>query len=443
MRSEGQPVRAVAHRRSGTPAVMWLVLLLAAPFWLSSMLLVGEYSLSLAAPFLLSIWILWRYGGAHRHDVPRPAFALEWLAIGLALAGAWLSLFNSAEPIRAFRVVIPMAYGIATVVMLRAVPAELVTRIVLAVGVSGAVILAYAITLAFAGAGATSVMLTYRFKAFFENPNQLALAIAAFWPAIVALALTAPRFPARLFNIAMLLIFSTALLLSGAKTGMAMALAGGCFVWLYHAARSGTIGRAILSLTLAILMILLLVPVIHWVLSWASPITFEKVNAIIGGGISDYASIQSRNLIWAESLRLAFEHPLTGVGAGTRVMDHSHSHNMIIDYFRGLGVLGMVAALLLLVTAFSRCIMFGIRTLPKGRTTRSPETFTFALYVGAIAYLAGNQISDSFSPSTAFIFWLVYTSAITLSAAQRSGSLPRVQRVLPRWNSMPGMRTAA
>ena len=45
-----------------------------------------------------------------------------------------------------------------------------------------------------------------------------------------------------------------------------------------------------------------------------------------------------------------------------------------------------------------------------------------ALHLGAATYLIGNQISDSFSPSTAFLFWAVYL------AGCRS-ALPRVARI--------------
>ena len=386
--------------------------LLLIPFWLPSLLLVGAYSLSFAVPFAVAAWILWHYPSRTAAQSRDVSFVVEWLAVLFALLGAWLSIFVSPEPVRAFRVLVPMAYGACLMLVLVRVPPAAAHRIVLALSFSGTLILALALAMAMTGLGLSAVMPNYRFKGFFENANQLALVIAALWPISVALLLNARGLRNRSLSLAVLAILFAALILSGAKTGMGLALAGGCLVWLYHAARSGTAGRAIISLAAIVLLIALLIPLVMWTLSWASPITYQKVEAIVAHGVADYQSIRTRNVLWEESIRAGMANLGTGVGAGSKVLGRSHSHNMILDYFRGMGILGLASALLLLSVALVLTVCFMLRTLPNDGAKRAADTLNLSLYVGALAYLIGNQISDSFSPSTAFIFWLAYCSAV-------------------------------
>ena len=408
-------------------------LLLLLPVWLASLLLVGGYSLAFLAPFAVAAWLLW-------HSPPRSAgaavsagFGPEWLAIALAAFGAWLSMFGTPDPERAFRVLLPMAYGAVTIFALRRAGVTVAVRLVLALLVSGTAALAFGLAIAVTGATQPVVMFLYRFKAFFENPNQLALVLAVVWPISIALLLTATSVRARLYSLGMVLMLTAALLFSGGKTGMVLALAGGCAVWLYHAARSGTAGKAFLALTVTVFAITLLVPIILLALSYASPITFEKVNLIITGGVSDYQSIRSRNVLWEESIRAGVLNPLTGTGAGTKVLGRSHSHNMILDYFRGMGVTGLMAAMLMLGAPIARAISFAVKTLRQDPASRRSDTLNMSFFVGASGYLLGNQISDSFSPSTAYIFWIVYVTAIIAASEARKPVLAHEDRARPDW----------
>ena len=408
----GLPGVHPASAEDRTISFIVVATILLTPFWLPSLLLVGAYSLSFATPFAAAAWIVWHYPSGRAAYSRQVTFVVEWLAVLLALLGAWLSIFVSPEPARAFRVLLPMAYGACMIVALVRVPPGTAQRIIVAVSLSGTVILAVGLAMAVSGIGQSAVMLNYRFKGFFENANQLALVIAALWPMSVALLINARGLRHRSLSVAMLMILFAALMLGGVKTGIAVALAGGCVVWLYHAARSGTAGRAIISLSAILLLIALLIPLVMWTLSWASPITYQKVQAIVSGGLTDYQSIRARNLLWQESIRAGMANLGTGVGAGTKVLGRSHSHNMVLDYFRGMGILGLASALLLFAAAMVRTLTFMLRTLSDGRENRAADTFNLSLFVGAVAYLIGNQISDSFSPSTAFIFWMVYCSAV-------------------------------
>jgi O-antigen ligase len=286
----------------------------------------------------------------------------------------------------------------------------LIRQLVGAMMVLGVLVTAVALVAAQVPAARASVMLDYRFKGFFENANQASLAVVAFFPLALALVLTAAGTRARVLYSCAILVFLAALIL-GTKTGLGIALFSTALVAVYHSARSGSISRSFVSVTLALLLIVAVVPIGLWVLSWANPISFNKVSTLITGGFWDYQSIHSRNLLWDESIRLGMAHPLVGAGAGSMVLDKSHSHNMVLDYFRGMGIAGAAAALLLLVVTASRATGLFVSTLANGRRGRSRDTVTVAFYLGALGFLIGNQISDSFSPSTAYAFWIVYIAA--------------------------------
>lgn len=174
------------------------------------------------------------------------------------------------------------------------------------------------------------------------------------------------------------------------------------------------------------------VPATLWIISWSSPVTYAKIVAILTKGVADYQSIQSRSLLWEESWRLGIENPWVGIGAGAHVLGASHSHNLILDYFRGVGAFGALAMLLLLITVIVRAATFYKATLSKGGQGKWCDTIIVALYLGALGYMIGNQLSDSLSPSTAFGFWVVYVAAyLSAEAVARSSRSNRRRRSRP------------
>ena len=410
------------------------------PFWLSSPLSIGQFSLAFTLPFILAAW-------AYSKPAPRYALAsalagtagkglwIESLCIGIALLFGWASMLVSPEPERAFRVILPMTYGICALFILTRLPQLSARRYVYALMFAGVGVTAAGLMMAQAAPTRDWVMLGYRFKGFFENANQLALAIVAFAPIMLALILNARTALVKALCAGGLAVFLYAIILSGTKTGLAIALASGCALCLYHAGRTGSLGRALFSLGLVLALIAISIPLVIAILSWASPIAFEKINAIFAGGVWDYQSIRSRNILWEESVRIGISSPLIGEGAGARILGRSHSHNMIIDYFRGMGVFGMASAAVLLIATAARTVAYFSSTWRKGRQDRALDTMVMGFYLGALGYLLGNQISDSFSPSTAFAFWMVYICAYLSSQHQIARSRPPRPKSAARWSS--------
>ena len=400
-------------------------------------LAIGQFSIAFALPFLIAAWAWSRrdrgnslghllYGGRGN------GLWVETACIAVAILFAGLSMPASPEPARAFRVFLPMAYGVCALVIFRSLPPLLGRRLIYALLFSGALVIALGLAMTPFSSLQDRVMIAgYRFRGFFDNSNQLSLAITALWPVLIALTLSARSGMSRAVCLLTILVLGYALFFSGTKTGLAICFASTCILIVYYASRTGSLDSAFVSLALVLTLLVLSLPLLLMMLSWASPIAFEKVNSIFAGGIADYQSIRSRNLIWEESLRIGMASPWVGEGAGARILEKSHSHNMILDYFRGMGVFGMMSALVLLLAAGVRTVGYLVSTWGKGRTDRTRESIIMALYLGAFGYLIGNQLSDSFSPSTAFIFWAAYVCAY-VSAAPAARRIVRARAVRAR-----------
>lgn len=386
------------------------------PLWIPRPLMIGELSFAFAVPFLLAFWALTQpaWPGSFRRAL-RGRYGrglwLEALCVSVALLMAFLSMLVSPVPLRAFRVILPMTYAICALILFSRMPSRLQRQMVFALLFSGVLVFGIAIGMSQIGWGRSIVMRDYRFLAFFEKPNQLGVAVMAVWPLAIALLLNARTAVLRLSCTLMLLILATAIFMSGTKTALALGFVSAALTWLYHGSRSGSLDKTLFKLSVILCGIALAVPATLWVLSWASPDFFRRVNSILTYGMWEFPSMQTRDVVWKESIRIGLDHPLLGEGAGTRVYRYAHSHNMFLDYFRGMGVFGLAAAVALVLSAVSRAANFLLATLPKGQVDRAPDTVVAGMYLGAIFYLIGNQLSDSFSPTTAFLFWIMYLGA--------------------------------
>ena len=386
------------------------------PLWLPRPLEFGDFSLAFLVPFVLAIWALSQpsWQGSLVRALHGPGVRGLWVeasCIAAVLLLATMSMFVSADPMRAFRIILPMSYAICTLVLLTRIPAELQSRFLHALLYSGALALGAAMVMAQTASGRSMVMRDYRFLAFFENPNQLGIVILAVWPFAIALLLNAPSLKVRLARLGTVLILACAIFMSGTKTALALGFVAGALVWLYHAARNGSIDRTLLKLVIVAIAIVLAVPAVLWVLTWASPSFSRRVDDILTNGVWQFQSMKTRDSIWDESIRVGLAHPFLGEGAGTMVLGKTHSHNMILDYFRGMGLFAMFAAFALLLSTVWRVTGFIISTLHKGLAERSSDMIIAGLYIGAMFDLIANQLSDSFSPTTSFLFWMMYFGA--------------------------------
>ncbi|AMK25206.1 O-antigen ligase family protein [Sphingobium sp. TKS] len=428
------PILANPPAQAGSGFSVLVAVAVLLPFWIPRPLMTGELSFAFAMPFILAFWALTQpaWPGSFRralHGRYGRGLWLEALCVCVVMMMAFMSMLVSPVPLRAFRVILPMTYAICALILFSRMPSHLQRRMVFALLFSGVLVFGIAIGLSQTGWGRSIVMRDYRFLAFFEKPNQLGVAVMAVWPLSIALLLNARTAMSRLLCTIMLLVLATAIFMSGTKTALALGFVSAALTWLYHGSRSGSLDKTLFKLSVILCGIAFAVPATLWVLSWASPDFFRRVNSILTYGLWEFPSMQTRDMVWKESIQIGLDHPLLGEGAGTRVYRYAHSHNMFLDYFRGMGVFGLAAAVALVLSAVSRGANFLLATLPKGQVDRESDTIVAGMYLGAIFYLIGNQLSDSFSPTTAFLFWIMYLGAYFTAPPLNSVARPPLNLV--------------
>lgn len=396
---------------------------LLAVLWLPSPLAAGgDFSLAFVMPFMVLAWALLGQGSGRRSSraiwgVSGRGLWIELGCVSVALIFAALSMIHSPEPMRAFRVILPMAYGLGAMIALPRLAAGQTRRLAYATLAAGAVVLFVGLLAAQIPSMRHMVIDDYRFKGFFDNANQLSLCIIAVLPLSLALFVSTRRLLVRALCLTATLILLYALLVTGAKTALAIGFVTAGLVLIYHSAGNDQLWKTIAKLAIALAVLAVAVPTTLWLINWSSPVAYGKIVKILVQGIADYDSIYSRRMLWEESWRLGMENPWVGSGAGTRVVsvtkafNVTHSHNVVLDYFRGMGVFGGLSMLAFLLTVTARAVIFYTSTLRKGGDRKWLNTITAGLYLGAFGYFAGNQLSDSLSPSTSFLFWVVYSAA--------------------------------
>lgn len=413
--------RAIRVHRRWAFAMSCLSITLAFAMWTPGMVGIAGFSSTFAVPFLIGGAVL---PAATFMNVlgyvllPRRGVGLLWdisLASTVALFAA-ISMSVSPEPLRAFRVIVPMMYAVPVSII--AVAASrfcwrglrgLMTIIIL----MGSSITLVAIIMSHIPALRPIVMGSYRLAGLFDNANQYSIVIASISPLVLFLYLSERPSMIKAALIASYVLFAYALILTGGKTGLALFLVGSVGAYLIHAAAAKSVVRSIRALFLAGAFGGIAALVLPSIILKLSPILYSKLSSIFVGGVSSYQSISSRQMLWNEALRLGVEHPLTGSGAGAYIHGVTHAHNMVLDLFRGTGVFGASAVLLICVTCFSRLLSLSVRVIGTGELRRNSE-FAIAMYAGASLYLVGNQLSDSFSPSTSLFFWTMYFGAFVL-----------------------------
>jgi O-antigen ligase len=331
---------------------------------------------------------------------------------GVAAADRWAALFELRSVF-----LLPALYYL----VLRSIRLDRRTRwqiiggwVLGAVGVAGVGLAQYALgrNLVLAEGGLARVQSVY------YSPNNVALYLGRVWPLLLALTVWERRGRRRLLaalalvptTLALVLSFSRGALLLGLPVAvLAMGVwAGGRWRWL---------ALAFVLVGALALAPLLRLPRFSSMFDLEQGSTFFRLN------------------LWRSSLVLLREHPWFGAGPGnfqaayrTRYIlpqawsepNLDHPHNLLLDHWIRLGILGLLAGLGMQV-AFWRAVWPSFSTLP----SREPEgggghgegqALCLGL-VGSMAALLAHGLVDNtlFSPDLALIFFL------TLAAAQWPG----------------------
>ncbi len=334
------------------------------------------------------------------------------------------SLLNTSEPFRAFRVFFPCVLPFLLFFQLLAfwavAPRQLlsVPRIFMIVGlVFTATFLVLSMLI-----GPGYFFGVHRFIGGFENANQHSVVLAVLIPLVIGEVSVSRSRKIRIGWIFVLFGLLYMLVRTGSKTALLLGLAAGLLFFFLANVRSYTPIQRFLFL---FGMVGLAAGILVFGLKIAEaidPILAEKLRLIFSGGVQNYYSIQSRQELWAESIRLGSQHWLIGSGAGQKVLGVSHSHNLALDYFRGIGLFGAIAVVLLCFRILWRCAAKTLSVLSGADSIADRRIW--ACYTAASLYVVCNQLSDSFGPTTIAALWIIYLPAVIYERLGDQNTVP-------------------
>ncbi|MER8464775.1 O-antigen ligase family protein [Mesorhizobium sp. M1396] len=330
-----------------------------------------------------------------------------------------LSMLYADNPTRTMRAVFAQVFGFAIIPAVAAIstrPKGLVaidrivmTMIIMSVATSCVVAI-----------GLGDARFADRAEGYFKHSNQLGIALSAALP-LVAAKLVSSR-SHRLLLLGCLVAVLLGLVKSGSKTNFVLGVAGlGAFFGLFSIylvrRKQSPITVIVGTVTAPILLEASLVT-----LQYLNPRAYNLLALQLSGG--EAHSVVSRQRLWSISIDLGLSHPFMGVGAGQPVGDIApHSHNLFIDAFRTLGIPGVALVSIMVLVVVVYVVSAVLSTLfdkDRGKHSTEINVMVLGTSVSVFNYIAANQMSDSFGPSTAAFFWLPLALLIFYRGRQRS-----------------------
>ena len=334
------------------------------------------------------------------------------LGAGFLLLWGYLGIFRLDDPFRAGRLILSVGQGVILVFVISQVLSVRALR--LSLFLAGAGLVGTSLLSLYNYLGGPPISLTIlvagydRSSGLFKNPNQYGMVLAMGVP------------------------FAVALYFRCGSRAWALLLGGSAFVGLVLAASKTNLALGVLLLLATtsymllsrgrIRTLLVALPLMSSVALFGGMALLELFNPraaaiiadlVVGSGVGESATVVQRMDMWLHSLDELRRSPLFGQGTGqlidTTTQVHSHSHNMFIDLARTTGIPGLAGALLFVLVS----CWLAVRTLL--RLARLPAPLLQAstgapAVIGAcfaiFSYVASNQMSDSFGPSTSVFFWL-------------------------------------
>lgn len=370
-----------------------------------------------------------------RRDAPFAASAEFAISIILGTAAflcfwSFLSAAQANELVRAGRVVMTMVGAFAMLAFVGATMTERRVQITLIFST-----LSVAAVCIFALAGYLIDPLNDlvfrgidRAYATFKHPNQFGIVISTTVPITLALIIVGRGRIRTLAAISFGLLFM-GLILSGSKTNILIST-GSSFVVLVMVAMTSLSGQSRAIAILGILALALLgSSTVYIALDTFNPRALQILTDFFTGR-EEVRSLTSRSHIYNLSWEAFNSRPIFGVGAGKRIVvapdgeTIQHSHNMLLDYARVLGVPGAFGLAVILGTIIGFVGMTILAILFGGAGSTTDRVLAIGLGVSILNYTAANSISESFGPSTSMFFWLSVAMFFFVHGRLRRASYP-------------------
>lgn len=243
-----------------------------------------------------------------------------------------------------------------------------------------------------------------RYPGLFSHPNQLAIVVSTVFVFYVGNFFNGPNFFSRLKSLFMFFVALVVSTLAGSKTNILIA---GVILVVYLLWSVSRKNALVLLLSMVMLTLLLGYAGSTDLLLQLNPRLFSVVADLSLDNFTEYRTMQSRLVLWSYSWDIGMAYPFIGEGWGHRILGESeHSHNLLLDYLRLFGPLGLLALgcfVLSLLLLFSR-----------GSHVEQQSYMLKACKLSVVAYLLVNMMSDSMGPQTVFFlaFFVAYLSAI-------------------------------
>lgn len=348
--------------------------------------------------------------GPVQHSIVRVIFACALFIGGWAL----LTVFQSEEPLRVGRPVAAYCIGPVLFFLLnRLIPPHRIDNVI-----------AWQLYCA-AGAAFLSLLALYipflaaaifedsdRAHGLFKHPNQFAIALSTIAPVLTAMVLGSKE---RMKWGAILAIVIIGFVLAGSKANTVVVVASMFLLALFGAVTHRSALRSILFL-LAFALLTVAMLFVTWELILALNPRMAMLLTTIASG-EEIHSVSERYVLWDMSIQQFLANPLFGQGGGATVLygtdeSVSHSHNLVLDAARTLGVPGFAAVVVFTLALLALIIYQSIVAVTMRSVDRLERMKLVGLTLGLLSYYIANLSSDSFGPSTSPIFWFVLTLSL-------------------------------
>jgi O-antigen ligase len=249
-----------------------------------------------------------------------------------------------------------------------------------------------------------------RLASVYGSPNNAALFLGRCTPFALAMLLMASSAVRRVIAGMTLAIIAVAIVLtqSGGAILLGVPAAVICVLILWNRRRGAVAAGAVAAALLALIPLSRFIPRLQGVLDLSR------------------SSSLNRSQVWASAVNLLRERPLTGAGLDQflylyrsryilpdawREPDLSHPHNIVLDYWISLGILGL-AILAVLQVAFWRS------ALAAWRRWRGADVLLAAVAVGAMGSMA-DFLAHGLVDNSYFVVDLAYVFCLTLALVLR------------------------
>jgi O-antigen ligase len=186
---------------------------------------------------------------------------------------------------------------------------------------------------------------------FFENPNDLALNLAAFLPlAMMYVKRPGPAFKRVISAVIVVLMFG-AIVFTKSRSGM---LGTAAMLGVFLVVSRSITPMTVLAGLVAGMLTLPLLPQSF----------YDRMQSITDGSKDDTGSREARRILLIQAWQLFLEHPVTGIGAG-QFQNYGHpgyaekwrvTHNVLLEMAAELGVAGLAVFSFLIVRAFAAAL---------------------------------------------------------------------------------------